>query len=828
MRLALKQVLFQDLYSHVDAALRDLLRDRMATLFKTPVKNEILNASKHKNLKKKPKGLYGGDDGIRSSIKSAVKQDTYIAKAVTKPSYPKSKSGYSVGSSSRRRSRSRSRDRGGNRNDERKSKGFSHSNKSSKRKSFSKGGSSKDSSRGGVSKKPRYDKDKKGTMPTCFNSVWSSFISPMAVLMVTTLGLTVDNIPALESEPIGGRIRKCLDNWKIVCSNNWVIKVIEDGYKIPLKSQPHQRSVPQNPQVSASAFDVLVQEAESLKAKCAVIPVHSCEGQYISTYFAVPKPRRIDAWRPILNLKYFNRHVSKYKFQMETLSKVRDWIQPGAYCVGLDIRDAFLHIPMSKDSKKYLRFQWLGEILEWQVLVFGLTCSPRVITKVIKPVIAFLRNTWNILISIYIDDILIQNVSAKECSFHTQLVTLIFMCLGWSFKWEKCSPNLKPRQKFTHLGFDFDTRSMLISVPADKVLKAQTLCSSISNFGKASVHTLEKLIGTLESLKPATPLATLHFRSLQSQLLEAKSAIRNPEKIVFLSQDSMVELKWWISPEGFAANSSASIREREPTIQIWSDANLSGGGSHSSRGDYTQRKWTPEELLSSHHINFLEIRAAKESLSLAEPGDRVRLFIDSRTAAAYIRRQGGTRSAELSAEACALWRLAMSRHITILSPVWLSTKENIMADFLSRYSMRQWECQISRSTFLTILARFQVSPTLDCFASKETKMLPRYMTWYPDPEAVARDAMLNPWDNVCYLFPPVPLILKVLQKVKMEKVQAVLIVPMWPSALWWSVLQELLMEPPITLPNFKTVLTMVNKNYDLPYLHPLIAAHIQG
>ena len=93
---------------------------------------------------------------------------------------------------------------------------------------------------------------------------------------------------------------------------------------------------------------------------------------------------------------------------------------------------------------------------------------------------------------------------------------------------------------------------------------------------------------------------------------------------------------------------------------------------------------------------------------------------------------------------------------------------------------------------------------------------------------VARDAMLNPWDNVCYLFPPVPLILKVLQKVKMEKVQAVLIVPMWPSALWWSVLQELLMEPPITLPNFKTVLTMVNKNYDLPYLHPLIAAHIQG
>ena len=137
-----------------------------------------------------------------------------------------------------------------------------------------------------------------------------------------------------------------------------------------------------------------------------ITPVHSCEGQFISTYFAVPKPRKVDAWRPILNLKHFNLHVTKFKFAMETLSKVREWIQPGAFCVSLDIKDAFLHIPMHKDSKKFLRFKWLGEILEWQVLVFGLTCSPRVITKVIKPIIAFLRHSWKILISIYIDDIL--------------------------------------------------------------------------------------------------------------------------------------------------------------------------------------------------------------------------------------------------------------------------------------------------------------------------------------------------------------------------------------------------------------------------------------
>ena len=289
-----------------------------------------------------------------------------------------------------------------------------------------------------------------------------------------------------------------------------------------------------------------------------------------------------------------------------------------------------------------------------------------------------------------------------------------------------------------------------------------------------------------------------------------------------------MDLRWWTSADGFAANSSGPIREQEPTLQIYSDANLSGGGSHNSRGEFQQRKWTREELKSNPHINLLEIRAAKESLSLARPGDRVRINIDSRTAAAYIRKQGGTLSPELSTEACELWRLAVSRNLTILSPVWLSTKDNIMADFLSRHSLRQWECQLSRKTFLTILATFQVTPTLDCFASRNTRLLPRYMTWFPDQEAVARDAMIHKWDPISYLFPPVPMIMKVLQKVKQEEIQAVLIVPEWPSALWWPILQDLLLAPVMRLPYYKDVISMVYRDLELPYLNPLIAAHIQG
>ena len=79
---------------------------------------------------------------------------------------------------------------------------------------------------------------------------------------------------------------------------------------------------------------------------------------------------------------------------------------------------------------------------------------------------------------------------------------------------------------------------------------------------------------------------------------------------------------------------------------------MSRGGGHSSRGEFVQRAWDPEDLADKPSINLLETRAARESvLALAQPGDRVRLHIDSRTAAAYIRCQGGTKSNVLSQEA---------------------------------------------------------------------------------------------------------------------------------------------------------------------------------
>ena len=136
---------------------------------------------------------------------------------------------------------------------------------------------------------------------------------------------------------------------------------------------------------------------------------------------------------------------------MEGLKQVRDWIQKDAWFCSMDLKDAFLHIPINESFGKFLRFQWLGSLFEWQVLPFGLKCSPRVLTKVLKPVVAFLRATWGILIAIYMDDILIQGSSPSQVYLHAQVAALLFMVLGWSLIWKNSV--FFPRQQTTYLGF---------------------------------------------------------------------------------------------------------------------------------------------------------------------------------------------------------------------------------------------------------------------------------------------------------------------------------------------------------------------------------------
>ena len=289
----------------------------------------------------------------------------------------------------------------------------------------------------------------------------------------------------------------------------------------------------------------------------------------------------------VLNLKWFNKKVKQYKFRMETFTQIRDWLQPGYFLIGMDLKDQFLAVPINENFRKFLRFSWRGKLFEFNVLPFGLTCSPRVVTKLLKPVMAFLRATWGILISVFMDDMLLQASTKEKAFLHAQLGVLTLMSLGWEINWEKSS--LIPSTEITHLGFKINTTTMTASCPLAKIERLILKATEIFKAKVVTVHEAERLLGMMESVRPVTPLAALHYRSLQRQLIYAKKGQRIPSKLIILNSKSLSNLKRWISATGFKSNNTAQLRESAPNLSLWSDATKQAMGAHSSRGESFQK-----------------------------------------------------------------------------------------------------------------------------------------------------------------------------------------------------------------------------------------------
>ena len=681
-----------------DDALRRLVRHKLLTLFKPKVrKADMKGAGKNKVC------VFGGDEAVSNRIVESRKKDGIIHSAILTPTTGKQKSKTKKKSKSKTGAKGASSKKdgeagkGGASKKAKKAKGAKVKAKKAKADSAAKtdGAGAAPQSSGESSNtavlSSLHDDSLLGDDISDINreANWpSNFPLKSAVEAVTKAGFKPEFISSALASPIGGRLSHAIDYYRNIESDARIIQILKTGYEIPFKSRtPVQVRSQKTPQpATIAARDVLDEEVKGLISKNAVKVVQPVHGQYVSSYFAVPISKRSpDKWRPILNLKRFNSSVRKISFRMEEVVSIRQWLRSGGWFCGIDIKDAFLHVHIHKKFRKFLRFEWGGDLLEWQVLPFGLTCSPRILTTMVRPIAGYLHDKFGILLSTYMDDMLTHAKSRKLARYETHIACLVFMCCGWTLNWTKTI--LEPTQTPVHLGFLFDSTNKTIAIPEDKIQRLVTWTRSLLKTKETTQSDLESLVGTLVSVMPACPLAPLHYRSLQRVLIKyLRSGRRESKKVSLSTVHVRSDLLWWAKRAGFRGNSATSWSPPKSDVSVWTDASPWGGGAVNSHGDYFQRSWSETE--SCQHINLLEIRAAKEGIrELVDPHETVRPHIDNMTACAYIRKIGGTRSVSLCQESLKLWREIVSRDVHVLSLFWLSSLDNLEADFLSRQAL---------------------------------------------------------------------------------------------------------------------------------------------
>ena len=233
------------------------------------------------------------------------------------------------------------------------------------------------------------------------------------------------------------------------------MEVLKLGYRVPFLSEPPLAAEPiPFPSYSPTSIrgKALEKEVQSLVEKGRVDLAPLPSPGFYSRVFVVMKA--LGLLRQVINLSALSLRVCKTPFKMETLQSVVLSVRSGDWMVSIDLKDAYLQVPIHPDSRKYLKFVALNHVFQFKALCFGLSTAPQVFTRVMAPVSAILHRL-GIRMCRYLDVWLIQ-ASSHPLVFQA-LDTVIHLCqdLGIVINWEKS--NLLPSQRVVYLGVILDS-----------------------------------------------------------------------------------------------------------------------------------------------------------------------------------------------------------------------------------------------------------------------------------------------------------------------------------------------------------------------------------
>ena len=344
-----------------------------------------------------------------------------------------------------------------------------------------------------------------------------------------------------------------------------------------------------------------------------------------------------------------------------------------------------------------------------------------------------------------------------------------------------------------------DSINYSVSVPQEKFKDLKNLCSSALS-KPISLRFLAKIIGTLDSFKFGCPIVPLHYRSLQKDLISHLSPDPNWDFLISLSSSARLDLLWWLECD--MTLRSSPLSPFSPTHQIETDASLKGWGVFQHSNSFAQGRWSSSE--ANLHINYLELLAVFLGIrSLFKGFSPISLLVlcDNIPTVRYINFMGGTKSHFLCQLALDLWDYCLSHNIW-LKAVYFRGSDNVNADRLSRFFSDNHDYFLSNSWFTRLHSHLDFCLEIDLFASRLHHHLPRYASLLPDPDAEFIDSFSFSWSGNLYIFPPIVLLSRVINKFQSDNCQfGLLIAPSHPSSPILSSILDLCISPPISLPD---------------------------
>ncbi|XP_041477327.1 uncharacterized protein LOC121425366 [Lytechinus variegatus] len=539
--------------------------------------------------------------------------------------------------------------------------------------------------------------------------------------------------------PVGGRLRHFLPAWDEITDDAFILSVVRDGYYIDIEAFPHGaiRSAPLT--VSPLHQRYIESEIGALLEKEAIERVTDSPHLCLSSIFVVPK--RLGKLRMILNMKMINEFIQPDHFRMETLASILPSLKALDWAASLDLRDAYFHIPIHPASRDLLGFRFKETAYRYRAMPFGLRLAPRVFTRVVTAVAAHLRKQ-GLRLFVYLDDWLLVADSEAKLLSHLSLLLRVTQKLGFIVNWEKS--DLLPSRSPTYLGAVLDLPNQIARPSPDRVQAIVSLARALRASSSVKARTWLRLLGYMASLVDILQDCRLLMRPFQRYLLRYFKP--NADSLLLripLSREIRLNLAAW-THTSFVAKGKP-FRTPLPSAALTTDASLTGWGGHCA-GEMVSGVWSFHHTLP--HINVLEMKAVIQSLQHFQHrlvGRTVLIRTDNKSVAAYINRQGGTRSSSLNALAAELWEWCRRAKIVPIAS-YIPGSDNLIADFLSRGRCLPSEWSLHPEIFQSLQALWGPLE-IDLFATALNRKLPTFCSRVNETEATSLDAFSIHWGD---------------------------------------------------------------------------------
>lgn len=592
----------------------------------------------------------------------------------------------------------------------------------------------------------------------------------------------------------GGQLGQFLSNWEDLGAPPTLLAMLR-GYKLPFRQKPPLSIVADtvSSTYKTQITEEMTRQIDKLK-KEKILETASISPSFLSRMFLIPK--QDGSFRPVFNLRRLNDFLTISKFRLINVNKVASFIQPGDWMVKVDLSQAYFHLPIHKNHRRFLRLIFNGELLQMTCLPFGLASAPKVFASLTNWIAQKLRDK-GLRIIVYLDDFLIVHQNENILKIHTLETISMLQTLGWIIQFSKST--LCPVQKIEYLGIMWNSRDDLKGLPQDKRVKITRLLKQYINLGRWSLEQAQSLLGTLNFASFAIHRGRLNLRMLQCA--SRKLSAFKPRRLHPIPRAAIEELRWWSrSLQTWSPMHQAAIRHTLTT-----DASDWGWGAQLDdlrlNGAWSQ---TQQPL----HSNVKEMLAVLAALTphgpeLSDSG--LLIQSDNKSVVAYLRNEGGTRSKTLLEATRQVLQMADTYRIS-LSAHYLPGRFNEVADQLSR-KREPPEWHLLPAATKLVFAKWG-RPTIDLFASETAHVVDDYVSLNAfDKEANFVNAWSQEWDfPLAWVFPPPCLMPRVLAHLNRAKGLYLIVAPRWKKVFWRPDLKNRATSPPFTILKLTEVL----------------------